>query len=50
MTQPELDHKTFSLYLRYQTTNELAYYRARRELATQRKDQSHQQNGFVSVE
>jgi hypothetical protein len=48
MTQPELDHKTFGLYLRYQTTNERAYYRAKRELATQRKDQARQQNGFES--
>jgi hypothetical protein len=48
MTQPELNHKTFSLYLRYQTTNERAYYRARRELATQRKEQARQQNGFES--
>jgi len=46
LTQPELDHKTFSLYLRYQTTNERAYYRARREFAAARKDQSKQQNGF----
>ncbi len=44
----ELDHKTFGLYLRYQTTNERAYYRAKRELATQRKDQARQQNGFES--
>jgi hypothetical protein len=48
MTQPELDHKTFGLYLRYQTTNERAYYRAKREFATQRKDQARQQNGFES--
>jgi hypothetical protein len=48
ITQPELDHKTFSLYLRYQTTNERAYYRAKREFATQRKEQSKQQNGFES--
>ena len=48
MTHPELDHKTFGLYLRYQTTNERAYYRAKRELATQRKDQARQQNGFES--
>ncbi len=48
LTQPELDHKTFSLYLRYQTTNERAYYRARREFAAARKDQSKQQNGFES--
>ena len=48
LAQPELDHKTFSLYLRYQTTNERAYYRAKREFATQRKEQSKQQNGFES--
>jgi len=48
LMQPELDHKTFSLYLRYQTTNERAYYRAKRELAAQRKEQSRQQNGFES--
>ncbi len=44
----ELDHKTFSLYLRYQTTNERAYYRAKREFETGRKEQSKQQNGFES--
>jgi hypothetical protein len=48
LSQPELDHKTFSLYLRYQTTNERAYYRAKREFATARKEQSKQQNGFES--
>ena len=30
LESPELDHHTFSLYLRYQTTNERAYYRAMR--------------------
>jgi hypothetical protein len=44
----ELDHKTFSLYLRYQTTNERAYYKAKREFASQRKEQARQQNGFES--
>jgi hypothetical protein len=48
LTQPELDHKTFSLYLRYQTTNERAYYRAKREFETGRKEQAKQQNGFES--
>lgn len=48
LTQPELDHKTFGLYLRYQTTNERAYYRAKREFAAHRKEQSKQQNGFES--
>jgi hypothetical protein len=48
LTQPELDQKTFGLYLRYQTTNERAYYRAKREFATQRKEQARQQNGFES--
>jgi type II secretory pathway component HofQ len=44
----ELDHKTFSLYLRYQTTNERAYYKAKREFANQRKEPARQQNGFES--
>jgi hypothetical protein len=48
LSQPELDHKTFSLYLRYQTTNERAYYRAKREFANARKEQAKQQNGFES--
>ncbi len=48
LTQPELDHKTFSLYLRYQTTNERAYYRAKREFETGRKEQARQKNGFES--
>jgi type II secretory pathway component HofQ len=48
LTTAELDHKTFSLYLRYQTTNERAYYRAKREFETGRKEQAKQQNGFES--
>jgi len=48
LTQPELDHKTFGLYLRYQTTNERAYYKAKREFETGRKEQAKQQNGFES--
>jgi len=48
LTAAELDHKTFGLYLRYQTTNERAYYRAKREFETGRKEQAKQQNGFES--
>jgi hypothetical protein len=43
-----LDHHTFSLYLRYQTTNERAYYRAMRELQTLRKEKRRVEIGFES--
>jgi hypothetical protein len=43
-----LDHRTFSLYLRYQTTNERAYFRAMRELQTLRKEKRQQEIGFES--
>jgi hypothetical protein len=43
-----LDHRTFSLYLRYQTTNERAYFRAMRELQTLRKEKRQREIGFES--
>ena len=44
----QLDHKTFALYLRYQATNERAYYRARRELSILHKERRQQEIGFES--
>jgi hypothetical protein len=48
LESPALDHHTFSLYLRYQTTNERAYYRAMRELQTLRKEKRRVEIGFES--
>jgi hypothetical protein len=48
LESPALDHHTFSLYLRYQTTNERAYFRAMRELQTIRKEKRRLEIGFES--
>ena len=47
-TSDDPDPKAFALYLRYQTTNERAYYKAMRELATLRKEARREQIGFES--
>ena len=44
----DIDHHTFSLYLRYQTTNERAYYRAMREFQILRKEKRRLEIGFES--
>jgi hypothetical protein len=43
-----VDHKRMSLYMRYQTTNERAYYKARKELQTLRKQKRAEDIGFES--
>jgi hypothetical protein len=43
-----LDQKRFSLFLRYQTTNERAYYKAQKEFQSLRKQKQLDQIGFES--
>jgi hypothetical protein len=43
-----LDQKRFSLFLRYQTTNERAYYKAQKEFQAVRKQKHLEQIGFES--
>jgi len=42
------EQKTLGLYMRYQSTNERAYFKALRELRTIRKQKTAEQNGFES--
>jgi hypothetical protein len=42
------DDKRMALYIRYQTTNERSYYRARKELQTLRKQKLAEEIGFAS--